>query len=420
MLFNIKTKQNNIKTPILLRKNLIYFIFLAVLVFGSQTSSIQAQSGVEVLNQDVQYTFAEEINFQLDFISEAEVTGINLVLQVPGYPSFVGEVLLYSSGQTRFVYDLTQRPLPAFSNIRYSYHITLANEEVIETPEYSFTYLDNRYNWQELIQDPFRIYWYEGELTLAQEVLDAAVLGQEQILYLLQQPKDNQLISIFIYNSENELQSTLASIGQSWVGGHADPTLGSVVVSLPPGVNQSLEIQRLIPHEITHITLYRFMGTEYEYLPAWFKEGLASMMEVYSLPEYALTLERASKEGGFIPMAHLCVAFPTDPELALLSYAQSESFLNYIQQEYGTQGLQAMILAYDQGVSCERGVEVGLGTTLVSLEKEWKRDTFSRDIFLTYIYILGGILLVLIISLGIFIYSKVKDVPVESEWESNE
>ena len=401
-------------------KKLICLVVLTVLFFGCQAYSAQAQSGVEVLDQDVQFTFAEEINFKLDLSSDTEVTGINLVLQVPGYPSFVGEVLPSPSGQARFVYDLTQRPLPAFSKITYSYHITLGTGEVVETPEYSFTYLDNRYHWQELIQDPFRIYWYEGELNLAQEILDAAVQGQEQVLNLLQQPKDDQQISIFVYNSENELQSSLASVGQSWVGGHADPVLGSVVVSLPPGVDQSLEIQRLIPHEITHISLYRYMGTEYEYLPAWFKEGLASTMEVYSLPEYALTLERAAKEGGFIPMAHLCVAFPTDPELALLSYAQSESFLDYIQQEYGTQGLQAMILAYDQGVSCERGVEVGLGTSFDSLEKEWKRDTFSKDIYLTYIYILGGVLLILIISLGVFVYNKVKDVPVEAELESDE
>jgi len=420
MLTILITKHKKKKLQKLTRKNLILLTFLAILVFSSQVSSIYAQSSVEVLNQDVEYTFADEIIFQLDLISEVEVSGINLVIHAPGFPSFVGEVLLSPSGQTRFVYDLTQRPLPAFSNITYSYHITLDNDEIFETPDYSFTYLDNRYNWQELIQEPFKIYWYEGELSLAQEVLDAAFLGQEQILFLLQQPKDDQLISIFIYNSENELQSTLESLGQSWVGGHADPTLGSVVVSLPSGVDQSLEIQRLIPHEITHITLYRFMGTEYEYLPTWFKEGLASTMEFYSLPEYALTLERAYKNRGFIPITHLCVAFPTDPELALLSYAQSDSFISYIQQEYGTQGLQEMILAYDQGVSCERGVEVGLGKTLVTLEKEWKRDTFARDMYLTYIYILGGILLILIVTLGIFIYNKVKDDPVETERETHE
>ena len=420
MLYQLKPRHKKANLPKMVRKGLYFLIFLTILVIGSQSYSASAQSGVEVTNQEVEYTFAEEISFQLDLISEIEVTGINLVIQAPGFPSFVGEVMLSPSGQAQFVYDLTQRPLPPFSSITYSYHITLDNDEIFETPEYSFTYLDNRYNWQELIQEPFKIYWYEGELTLAQEVLDAAVQGQEQILNLLQYPKDDELMSIFIYNSENELQSTLASLGPSWVGGQADPALGSVVVSLPSGVNQSLEIQRLIPHEITHIILYRFMGAEYDYLPAWFIEGLASLMEVYSLPEYALTLERVYKERGFIPIVHLCVAFPTDPELALLSYAQSESFLEYIRQEFGVQGLQTMILAYDQGVSCERGVEVGLGKTLVTVEKDWKRETFSRDIYLTYIYILGGILLILIISLGIFIYNKVKEGPVESEWESNE
>ena len=125
------------------------------------------------------------------------------------------------------------------------------------------------------------------------------------MLELLQQPEENQPIVIFIYSSEEELQSTLASVGQTWVGGHADPGLGSVVVSLPPGVDQSLEIQRLIPHEITHILLYRFMGSEYQYLPAWFSEGIASQMEFFSRPDYDLILEKANGDRALIPFAHI-------------------------------------------------------------------------------------------------------------------
>ncbi|MCJ7715600.1 MAG: peptidase MA family metallohydrolase [Anaerolineales bacterium] len=401
-----------------MKRNLIIIILLVVMLIPY---TIQAQSGIEVLGESVEYTFGEELVFQIDLESEAAISQITLVLQAPDISSFVGEVTLISPGKGQFVYDLSQRPLPAFANITYSYHVVLEIGESFETPPYSFTYLDNRHNWQELIDEPFRIYWYEGEITLAQEVLDSATRGLEQVLELLQQPEENQPIVIFVYSSEEELQSTLASVGQTWIGGHADPGLGSVVVSLPPGVDQSLEIQRLIPHEITHILLYRFMGAEYQYLPAWFSEGLASQMEFYSRPDYELILEKANGERGLIPFPHICVAFPADTDLALLSYAQSDSLLDYIQREYGVAGLQAMIYAYDQGVSCERGVEVALGITLEGLEKAWKQDVFSRGTILMYIYILIGILLVLLIFLGVFIFSKFsKENRIEQEWDNNE
>ena len=124
-----------------------------------------------MLSEEVEYTFGEEIVFQIQLQSEIPVSEINLVLQAPGIPGFIGQVLIISPGQAQFVYDLAQRPLPAFSSITYSYLIILENGDQVETPTYSFTYLDNRFNWQELIEEPFMIYWYEGEITLAQGVL---------------------------------------------------------------------------------------------------------------------------------------------------------------------------------------------------------------------------------------------------------
>ena len=169
-------------------------ILLILFLIITTPLSVQAEDSVEILDERVEYTFGGELIFQIEIESEVPVSQITLVLQAPGIPSFVGEVLFISPGQAQFVYDLAQRPLPVFSNITYSYHLTLENGESVETPGYSFTYLDNRYNWQELIEEPFHIYWYEGEIILAQEVRDAAVSGLEQVLELLQQPAENKPI----------------------------------------------------------------------------------------------------------------------------------------------------------------------------------------------------------------------------------
>jgi hypothetical protein len=225
---------------------------------------------------------------------------------------------------------------------------------------------------------------------------------------------------IFIYSSEEDLQSTLTFIGQNWVSGYADPARGSIVVALPNAVDQPLEIQRLIPHEVAHILLYRFMGAEFEYLPAWLNEGIASQMEIYTLPEYDLVLDRAYEEKDLIPTVHLCEAFPPDGDLALLAYAQSDSLVEYIQSKYGIPGLQALIYTYDQGVSCEQGVEIALGITLQKLEKDWLLSHFNRGTFQALIYVLTAVLLALVIGLGTFIYLKLRKDPDEAEWDKNE
>jgi hypothetical protein len=191
-------------------------------------------------------------------------------------------------------------------------------------------------------------------------------------------------------------------------------------VALPHAVDQPLEIQRLIPHEVAHILLYRYMGAEFDYLPAWLNEGIASQMELYSLSEYDLVLERAYDERELIPLTHLCEVFPQEGDLAFLAYAQADALVKYIQDKYGLPGLQSMIHAYDQGVSCERGVEMSLGITLRDLEQDWLLERFNRVTLMILIYILVAILIALMIGLGTFIYLRTRKEPGQEEWDENE
>ncbi len=395
-------------------------LILVAALAGLPRQSAQGQEAITITSQEVDYTFGDEVTFQLSYQSDLPVDDITLILQASGSPSFVGAVTMTGEGVGSFVYSLSERPLPAFSDVTYTYQFTFTGGGTASSPSYHFTYLDNRFNWQELIGEPFKIYWYEGEINLAQDVLDAALEGQAKTLELLQQPPGGDPIVIFIYDSAQDLQSTLTFIGQTWVSGYADPARGSIVVALPSEISRPLEIQRLIPHEVAHILLYRFMGAEFSYLPAWLNEGIASQMEIYSLPDYELALQRAHEGGDLIPFAQLCQAFPPDEDLALLAYAQSDSLVEYIRRTYGTQGLQSLIYAYDQGVSCERGVEISLGMTLQELEKDWRLDVFERGTYQTLIYVLAGLLVVLVAALGGFIYYKTRKPPEEKDWDENE
>ena len=121
-----------------------------------------------------------------------------------------------------------------------------------------------------------------------------------------------------------------------------------------------------------------------------------------------------------IPFLHLCQAFPADPELTRLAYAQSDALVEYVQQEYGLPGLQSLIYAYDQGVSCERGVEMALGISLQDLDQNWQRDTYAQGTLKLYIYLLAGLLVVMILGLGGFIIYKTRQDQDEGNWDEND
>ena len=66
---------------------------------------------------------------------------------------------------------------------------------------------------------------------------------------------------------------TLASAGEDWVAGHADPALGVVRVVIEPGWSKGLRWSSASRMRLMHVMLYRHVGAGYNNLPAWLREG---------------------------------------------------------------------------------------------------------------------------------------------------
>ncbi len=360
-------------------KKKILVIFLLAALWLGHGHPARAESGVEISAQPPNYTFGGQITFQATITPGISIQNIRLIVESPGLPSFVGDAKFTPPDQITYVYVLPSRPLRAFSTITYHYRVALENGEVYTSPNFSFRYEDNRYTWQVLEDDAFRIHWYEGEMAFAQEILDTARNGKANIETLLSKADTGNPINIYAYASASELQSTLLMSGQTWVAGHADPELGAIAVSLPTGTARSLEIRRQVPHELAHILLYRMMGEGYQSLPRWLNEGIASQMELYPNSDYPLYLEKAYRENRVIPIEQLCRSFPSDAATSFLAYAEANSLTGYIKEYYGEEGIRNLILAYETGVGCARGVEIALGRELPQLEKDWLKATFDQN-----------------------------------------
>lgn len=376
------------------------FFLLAWITFGF-TRPQQVQDRLDVNNIGVVYNFGQQITFSARLTSPIPITQATISFRdVNEQNTRVEPLTLASDGATAFQYDASQNLIPSFATIVFSFQATLVDGKTVSSPPYNFRYDDNRFTWQSLTDGPINVHWYQGDDAFGHAALDAA-RGGLQFVNQIVPVSLNSPLDVYVYSNSSDLQSALQLGGRSWVAGHADPTLGVVLVSVTPGDTQTIELQRQIPHELAHVMLYRNLGAGYNLLPVWLNEGIASIAELYPNPDYARALKAASQNNTLMPFSDLCASFPADSGGAFLAYAQSESFVRYLRDTYGTTGLVALTKAYADGLDCDLGTTRAVGAPLNALEARWRAYVSGESVasiaafnLLPYIIFLGLTLIV--------------------------
>lgn len=360
-----------------------------------------AQVYFDLTPETPEYTFGEQIRFGATLEFNGEIDEILLFIQTGEESDLqVHQVSFDDFGNLSAQVDLGEYPLAGYSNIEYWYQVNTPDGETFSSPHNNFEYVDNRYQWRSIDGGPFTIHWYHGDLSFGEEVLnvslEALMSTQELLVVLFPQHMD-----VYVYDDFQALQAALPDGGQDWLAGRADPVGGVILVSLPPGPDQRLEMERQIPHELMHIGLNYTDSHAYANLPTWFNEGLASLVELYPNPEYQTLLDRAFESNQLMPISSLCYSFPNDAQRGLLAYAESASFTQYIYDQYGEPGFNRLMAAYASGMNCEGGVEQALGIDLEEMDAGWRRENFTDiTIARTYQEFLPWLVLLLVIIAG--------------------
>jgi hypothetical protein len=335
-------------------------------------------SAVTVIENTASYSFAKQITFTLEATTPAQVTKLYLFFIATGNErteSF--EVPFKQEGNTlsaTYLHDLRSSPLPPFDTVTFWWKIEYGGESYA-TEEESFEYIDDRFVWERLDdqENHLILYWIkeQGDPTFGQAALDTARASLKDINAELRAPLPES-ITIYIYDTQENLKGAMELTGQTWASGQAHPDLGVIVVAIPKD-DLSSRMGRYIPHEITHLLIYQIVKPEgYKYVPEWLDEGLATANEQRPNPDHRKVLEDARLQGQLIPLQDLCVPFSPDSQTAFLSYAQSGSVVNYIRERYGAPGIRGLLNAYKNGASCTSGVEEALGISLNTLETDWR------------------------------------------------
>jgi hypothetical protein len=360
----------------------------------------RGEQEIQFSTPQVAYRFGEQLTIETDYQSEDAIETVEVILQPGTGVAFSAGEIDIDGNQITFTLDLSQNPLPAFATIEYWYQGALRDGSTFTSKRFEFRYRDDRFEWQSLSTEQFEIHWYGRDKEFGERVLKAAEEGIEHLETMIAVPKPKG-ITFYVYANSQELQSALLSASRSsaWIAGHADPALGHSLVSIAANTSQVLEIKRQIPHELTHLLLYQKLDEGYANLPRWLNEGLATVAELSPNPNYPVLLKRGYERGVLMSFETLCDSFPNDAANFQLAYAQSASFTRYLQTEFGQEGIEDLLRAYQQGVSCQEGSVIALGKLLPQLEREWRQVQFGESALLLGMQNLGPWLLILALVL---------------------
>ena len=343
----------------------------------------RAQTAINIEPTQVEYTVGGQIHFETRLPPEIPVREVWVFvhpLENPG--TIAGQATLQPSNGITYTLNLAEHPIQVYSVVEFWYQITLEDGTIVETDPETFSYTDNRFDWQTLDEPPFEVFWYEGDTAFGQEILNATREGMQKTMDFLPVPVPES-VTIYVYASASELQTALRLSGQTGalIVGHASLELDSVLVTIPPGPAQTYETKRQVPHEIAHLLMYEWLGKNYYNLPQWLREGVPSISELFPNPDYVALLNQAYADDALLPMTSLCENFPLDASNFLLAYAQSTSFTWFLYGQYGSSGLEALSRAYADGLGCDPGAEAALGRSLTELERDWRQVTFGENPF---------------------------------------
>ncbi|MFQ5987478.1 MAG: peptidase MA family metallohydrolase, partial [Dehalococcoidia bacterium] len=258
--------------------------------------------------------------------------------------------------------------LPPGAEVEYWWLIEDATGNKIETSAASVKFDDLRYDWSSLTSDQVTLYWYEGDQSFAEELIDAADGALERLAsdtgVSLEQP-----VKIYIYGSSEELRGALV-YPYEWTGGLAFSGYGTIAIGVSPG-NLTWG-KRTVAHELAHLLIHQATFGPYGDLPRWLDEGLAKYAEGELESDFQFQLNEAISEDELFSVRSLSSSFPTDPDQARLSYAESYSLVQFLLDNYGRDEILELLDVFKEGSSYDDALLQVYGFDMDGLNALWR------------------------------------------------
>ena len=151
-------------------------------------------------------------------------------------------------------------------------------------------------------------------------------------------------------------------------------------------------VELTLKHELCHILLHG--SARGGRIPKWLDEGIAQwvsggMAEILINPKRSL-LNEAVISGKSLNLRVLADAFPRDKEALHLAYEASKSFVTYLIERFGTDGIigtgiTGILDHIEKGEDWEIAISKAVSQPFNELEKEWHEDLKRKLTWYTYV-----------------------------------
>jgi hypothetical protein len=334
--------------------------------------------GLAIARDEATAQFPDGITFSLEAETTDPIANVELLYNVPGLETYSVELPTFEVGVTALAIeqavDLRSGDLPPGVDIQYRWRITEENGDIIETPEQTVPWLDDRYDWTPLSGEHVTVYTYDGNAAFQQEILDSAERTVESLSEAYGVTPDEP-IRVWSYSNKDDLYGALAPNSEPWIAGAAYPGLHLIMAILPSG--DSDELARVVPHEISHQVLHQATRNAFSSPPQWLDEGLATFWQESGRDRFYAHGLRLAAEGTIPPLRTLNGNFPYDPEGAMDAYALSLTAVIYILDTWGDEGMAKLIATFPEGITYEDAIQQGLGISFDELDRQWREDLIA-------------------------------------------
>ena len=350
-------------------------MLVALALIGAGMSPAAAADGeTALLAADVE--FGAGVTFSLEMPHDGpEPAGVEVRFGLPG--SIVvrraAAEFQWANGVLRASHTWEPRiPLVAGAEIEYRFVVNSADGPVARTGPSSVSYIDATLPWTVASEGLVEIWIYDGG-----EAVEAdARIGIRAALEALANRFDAHLERPDTPHPLRRHRAHAPGLGRGrqsmgWRRRHR--RIQRHRAGRPVENRNPIDLQATVAHEMTHIVLEHRTDNPFGGLPAWLHEGLATTVEsdlVERFP-YADIMTRVVEQDEFVSLRGITGSFPAAGRAALNAYAQSNSLVTYIIEEWGDEGIAQLLAAYAGGVSDDEAVQAALNVSLAELERAW-------------------------------------------------
>ncbi len=365
----------------MLRYALPLLVLIISIALSVSTTAGQETEQITLVESDTEIVFPSSLVFKIKAQSQANITRVRLQYRVEkmNYADVISEAwpdfIPSPKVEARWNWDMRRATLPVGAVVHYWWIIENQRGNRMVTDEYTLEFQDTRYSWQNLTEGQISLFWYRGNLSFASELLATCRQVLER-LYLDIGVRLERPVSIYIYGSSQDLRSAMI-FPREWIGGVTFTEFGTIAIGVP--VNQLNSGKKAIAHELGHMVVHQVTFSPYgASLPVWLNEGLAMYAEGEKDIYLELLLRKAATEEKLFSVRSLASPFSARPEDAYLSYAQSQSLVEFLIKDYGKAKMLELLHLLKEGSSVDEALLTVYGFDQSGLDRLWKEYIKSK------------------------------------------